>query len=604
MARARFRNLDCAGAADNRAKGLPVRGTALRAGLRSVRRLTGPPARLSRPRGLTDTRTRTSTTDGGDCLLIAAIDIGTNSIHMVIARSTGPASFEVVDREREVVQIGRGSFRHGRLRADAMRRTLEALARFVSLARRRQVDRILCTATAAVREASNGGSFVREARNSTGVVPRVVPSEEEGRLVYLGVKSALQLDSAPATILDIGGGSVQFVVGDRDRLLLARSVPLGALRLTEMMLPSDPPSRADLQRLRRHLRDGARAPLEDVAALGPQRLYGSSGTIHALAAAAHQAETGAPVTHLNGQVLTREWLSRLTRRLVRMSRAQRERVPGIDATRAEIIVPGALLLLHVMEALDAPGITVSDFGVREGLVTDYLASHAREVSTLEQVESLRLRSVLALLTKFFPESRHSQHVARLALRLFDETGDVHGLDDQARELLHYAGLLHDVGAVIGYDGHGAHSYYIIRNGNLRGLTAGEIAVVANVARYHGKPRPRKRDEGFGALPAGQRRTVEWLAALLRIAESLDRSHFQRVPDLRVRRRGHDLSIVVEARGDARLELWAARHRTELLGRLAGGRVRIVQAEKPPAGRNPRAGPGPRPRERSRRRTPA
>jgi exopolyphosphatase/guanosine-5'-triphosphate,3'-diphosphate pyrophosphatase len=515
-------------------------------------------------------------------LLIAAIDIGTNSIHMVIARSTGAASFEVVDREREVVQIGRGSFRHGRLRADAMRRTLEALARFVSLARRRQVDRIICTATAAVREARNGGAFVREARNSTGIVPRVVPSEEEGRLVYLGVKSALQLDVAPALILDIGGGSVQFVVGDRDRLSLALSVPLGALRLTQGMLSADRPGRGELQRLRRHLRREARAPLEAVAELGPVRVYGSSGTLHALAAAAHQAETGAPVTHLNGHVLTREALSRLTRRLVRMSRAERERVPGIDATRAEIIVPGALLLLHVLETLAAPGVTISDFGVREGLVTDYLASHAREVSTLERVDSLRLRSVLALLTKFFPESRHSQHVARLALRLFDETGDLHGLDGQAREWLHYAALLHDVGAAIGYDGHGAHSYYLIRNGNLRGLTADELAVVANVARYHGKPRPRRRDEGFGALSAGQRETVVWLAALLRIAEGLDRSHYQLVSDLRVKRRGDDLSIVVESHGDARLELWAARRRTELLERLAGGRVRIAQAEKPAA----------------------
>jgi exopolyphosphatase/guanosine-5'-triphosphate,3'-diphosphate pyrophosphatase len=331
-----------------------------------------------------------------------------------------------------------------------------------------------------------------------------------------------------------------------------------------------------------------------VAALGPVRVYGSSGTIHALAVAAHQADTGAPVSHLNGHVLTVESLARLTRRLVRMERAERERLPGLDATRAEIIVPGALVLLHVLEALGAADITVSDFGVREGLVTDYLSSHAREVSTLEHVESLPLRSVLALLTKLFPEPRHPQHVARLALRLFDDTGGLHGLDRRVRELLHCAALLHDVGAVIGYDGHGTHSQYIIRNGNLRGLTADEIAVVANVARYHGKPRPRKRDEGFGALSAGQRRTVEWLAALLRIAEGLDRSHYQLVPDLRVRRRGRDLAIAVETRGDARLELWAARHRTELLGRLAGGRVRIVQVEKAAPRRPARVSAGRRP----------
>ncbi len=167
---------------------------------------------------------------------IAAIDIGTNSIHMVIARSTGAAGFELADREREVVQIGRGSFASGRLQAAAMRRTLEALKRFVDLARRRQVDRILCTATAAVREARNGGQFIDAAREVSGITPRVIPPEEEGRLIYLAVKGALRFGTQPALIVDIGGGSAQLVVADGERLIESRSAPLGALRLTERLL--------------------------------------------------------------------------------------------------------------------------------------------------------------------------------------------------------------------------------------------------------------------------------------------------------------------------------------------------------------------------------
>ena len=508
---------------------------------------------------------------------IAAIDIGTNSIHMVIARSTGAAGFELADREREVVQIGRGSFASGRLRANAMRRTVEALTRFVDLARRQQVDRILCTATAAVREARNGGSFLEAARKASGIVPRVIPPEEEGRLIYLGVKSALQLDERNALIVDIGGGSVQLVVANRDHLVETRSTPLGALRLAECLLHSEPPTRRDLLRLRRHVRRVAAEPLASVEALGPVRVYGSSGSIHALAELAHVQGTGRSLAHLNGHVLTRAALKRVLRQIQQLDLPAREKLPGLDPRRAEIIVPGAVVLLHVLETLDADEITISDFGVREGLVMDYLTSHTREVRTLGNVEDLRMRSVLQLLQKFQPEERHlrhARHVARLSLALFDGLRTRHGLGNEARDLLQFAALLHDAGAVVGYDRHAEHSSYVIRSGSLRGLSADEVEMIAIVAQYHGKARPRKRDRVFRALDSGRRRTVKWLSAMLRIAEGLDRSHYQLVQDLRVLRSRERISLRLTVRRGAGLELWAARRRTRLLERLLGVRVRV------------------------------
>jgi exopolyphosphatase/guanosine-5'-triphosphate,3'-diphosphate pyrophosphatase len=505
---------------------------------------------------------------------IAALDIGTNSVHMVIASASGVTGFEVLDREREVVQVGRGSFATGRLRADAIQRTVDAVARHVQLARRHQVDHILCTATAAVREARNGGDFLRAVREAAGVLPRVIPSEEEGRLIYLAVQSALELPEAPALVVDIGGGSMQLVVGTRDRMAVALGVPLGALRLTERMVHSDPPSRRELQRLRRHVRRTAREVLARVARHEPVAVYGSSGSIHALATAAHWADTGQDLTHLNGHLAGTESLVRLTRRLQRMTQAERERIPGMDAARAEIIVPGAIVLTHVLETLGAEGITLSDYGVREGLVTDYLRSHPHEVSTLESGENLRHRSVLQLLARFPLNEKHAQHVGRLALALYDGLRPLHGLDGNARELLHYAALLHDVGAVLGYDGHGAHSYYIIRHGNLRGLTSDELEMIALVARYHGKERPRKKDPLVKALDRSSRRRLRWLAAMLRVAEGLDRSHYQLIRGVRVARREGRVSILVTARRDARLELWAARRRTALLERLLDLRVRV------------------------------
>lgn len=509
---------------------------------------------------------------------IAAIDIGTNSIHMVIAEATHGESFAVLDREREVVQVGRDSFADGRLRGAAMQRTAAALRRFVQLARRHAVDRILCTATAAVREARNGGEFLALARRESGVSPRVIPSEEEGRLIHLAVQAALQLDARPALVVDIGGGSAQLVHVRGRELLRVAGVPLGALRLTETLLRHDPATDDDLERLRRHVRKLLKGALESFADPAPELLYGSSGSIHAIAELAHRQDTGQALPQVNGHVLTLGSLATLNRRLERMPRAQRERLPGIDPARAEILVPGAIVLEQVLRLTNAGEITLSDYGVREGLVTDWLRRHASELPTLEAAGDLRLRSVLGLLGRFDADRRHAEHVAMLSLKLFDELQPWHGLGAREREWLHFAALLHDVGSAVAYDGHAQHSAYVIRHGGLRGLTAEEIAVVATVAKHHGAARPRRRrDDLYASLTKRRRRSVRWLSAMLRVAEGLDRSHYQLVRTLAVRRRQDRFLIVADSRRHAQLELWAGRRRATDLGRLLGGAVDLRPA---------------------------
>jgi exopolyphosphatase/guanosine-5'-triphosphate,3'-diphosphate pyrophosphatase len=505
---------------------------------------------------------------------IAAIDIGTNSIHMVIAEASGRQGFDIIDREREVVQVGRGSFGSGRLRQDAIRRTTDSLARFVHLARRHQVDRILCTATAAVREARNGAEFLAAAREAAGITPRIIPATQEGRLIYLGIRSALELGEEPCVIVDIGGGSMQLVLANRVRCALTLSAPLGALRLTESFLESDPASRRDLQRLRQHVRKVAAEPLEKVGAGKPVRAYGSSGSIHALANVAHWLQAATPIGHINGHVLTLESLERATRELQSMTLRDRERLPGLDTHRAEIIVAGAVVLRHVLEELELPGITLSDFGVREGLVNDFVTRHAGQL-TSAAAKPLRLRSVLRCLGRFRLDAHHPKHVAELSLQLFDGLAGVHKLNGPERELLHFAALLHDIGGVIGYDGHAEHSHYIIMNASLRGLSAGELRMIANVARYHNKARPRKHDRDFIGLGKRERRVVRWLAALLRIAEGLDRSHERLVQSVRVARSSGGFVIRVSARREAQLEIWAARRRVDLLTRLLKRPVRVA-----------------------------
>ena len=511
---------------------------------------------------------------------IAAIDVGSNSIHMVIASAHRPPAFEVVDREREVVQIGRGSFARRRLRRDAMQRTALALRRFVQLARRLQAERILCTTTAAVREASNGGEFLQLCRELAGITPRIIPAAEEGRLIDLAVRSALRVHTPHALVVDVGGGSAQLVAGMEGRAPRVVSAPVGALRLTERFLQHDPPTPREISRLRRAIREELDAAFDKLGDQDGAQVYGSSGAVHALAHAAHWLDRGERVRQINGHAIGVDSLRRLTRRLLRMPLAQRVRLPEVDGLRAEIIVPGALVLLEVLERAGASHLTLSDFGLREGLVTDWLQHHVHEVSALDSVEDLRLRSVLALLAKFGPTGAHPEHVANLSLALFDGLAPEHGIDASARELLRFAALLHDVGSAIAYDGHAEHSRYVIRNGHLRGLSEEEVEVIANVARYHGKARPRKHDEGYRRLRKGMRRTVRWLAAMLRVAEGLDRSHYQLIRGLHVERRGGRISLHVRALRDAQLELWAARRRTRELERLLECEVRVRLEPRP------------------------
>ena len=372
------------------------------------------------------------------------------------------------------------------------------------------------------------------------------------------------------------GGSAQLVRVRGDELLGVSGVPLGALRLTETMLPHDPPTPAELETLRRHVRRHLKSALESLEDV-PQ-VFGSSGSIHALAQLAYMQEHGRPLPQLNGHILSLASLASLTRRLERMPRAQRERLPGIDAMRAEILVPGAIVLEQVLRLTGARGITLSDYGVREGLVTDWLRRHAAELTTIETADDLRMRSVLGLLARFQHDDRHPRHIAALSLQLFDALRPWHGLGVREREWLSFAALLHDIGSTVAYDGHARHSAYLIRQAGLRGLTADEVALVALVAQHHGAARPkRKREPAYAERSKVERRTVRWLSAMLRVAEGLDRSHYQLVRSIRVRLRRERFQLVVEARRHAQLELWAGQRRATDLAKLLGSPIEVSAA---------------------------
>jgi exopolyphosphatase / guanosine-5'-triphosphate,3'-diphosphate pyrophosphatase len=513
---------------------------------------------------------------------IAAIDIGTNSIHMIVVEIRADFSFEVIDREKEMVRLGAGGLDGRKLTPEAIHTALQVLSKFRRLAESHSVDEMIAVATSATREAENGGEFLRAITQQTGIRPRVISGTEEARLIHQAAVYGVSVPGDVAVVVDIGGGSVEITRGTGPAIDLGRSFKLGVIRLTERFVKSDPVEPRDERKLARHIESELGRYLDQIVRAGFDRVIGTSGTILSLGAAATEGRTS-----LRNRRVSAKQLRRVRRTLTSATLEQRLRLPGVEPRRADLAVAGAILLDEILRRLGAEEITLCDLSLREGLVLDYIARHRKEIAQADRYPDVRRRSVFELAERcnYFPD--HSQQVARLAVLLFDQTRAIHGLTDREREWLEYAALLHDIGVHISYERHHKHSYYLITNGHLRGFEPEEIETIALVARYHRQATPKRSHTGFGELGRRMRRTVRTLAAVLRLAEGLDRSHSQSITGLELHDRGDDDLLQLRTTGDAELELWSATRQAAPFERLTGKPLRIevsghTYAEQPHA----------------------
>lgn len=503
---------------------------------------------------------------------LAAIDIGTNSIHMIIVRVRPDLSFEVVDREKEMVRLGAGGLDGRRLAPTAVTAAFETLAKFKRLAETHEVDEILASATSAVREAENGGDFVAAVRRDLGIGVRVISGKEEARLIHLAAAYAAGVGGHPSVVIDIGGGSVEITLGTAARMQVGESFKVGVIRLTERFVKSDPLSRSDEQRMVRHIRRQTAAHLKLLMRRGFQRVIGTSGTIHALGAlASDRVRDGGD---LRNRRIPAKAFSRIRKVLTSLSIEERLSLPGLDPRRADVTVAGAILLDTLLDGLQADSLTLCDFALREGLVLDYIKKNGAHIRTVERYPDVRRRSVIELAERCRYVAPHAQQVARTALALFDATRPDHGLDDHAREWLEFASLLHDIGAHISYERHHKHSQYLIQHGDLRGFDPDEILLMGLVARYHRQSVPKKSHAEFGAMSPQRRHVVRVLGALLRLAEGLDRSHAQVVDALEAVRTDEELVVQLRTTNDPELELWAATRHAAPLIKVLGKPIRF------------------------------
>jgi exopolyphosphatase/guanosine-5'-triphosphate,3'-diphosphate pyrophosphatase len=512
---------------------------------------------------------------------LAAIDIGTNSVHGVVARITATDSgprFEVLEREKDVVRLGSSGDDMRELSDEAIDRAVAALDRFRQVAAVHDAP-ITAVATSAVREADNRDVFIDRAWVEAGVHVDVISGVEEARLIHLGVLQAVPVFDRRLLLCDIGGGSTELLVGLRGEVLAARSLKLGAIRLTRRFFDGDLVHPGAVDACRRHVRSTLAPFAREVRSFDLEVAVGSSGTVAALAEMAAVRSSGARPRSVSNLVLTRKELDELVTELIGAKTVEdRAALPGLDPARADIILAGALILEQVLHELDIDELLVSDFALREGVLLD--AWRRRHGGSLHHLSDLRRRSVVDLAQLMDEDPAHSTQVAGLALDLFDETAQRHGLGDDARETLEAAALLCNVGLFLSHAQHHKHSYYVIRGTDrLAGFTDHEVERIALVARYHRKSEPKSKHPEFAALDEVDQHLVRCLAGLLRIAIGLDRNHGARVAEVAVEDTGDKLTIIATPAGpeDIGLELYAAGSRKDLLEAVLDVPIEVVEA---------------------------
>jgi exopolyphosphatase / guanosine-5'-triphosphate,3'-diphosphate pyrophosphatase len=483
---------------------------------------------------------------------IAAIDLGSNSFHLVVVDAEPDGSFVPLAREKEMLRLGDVVSRERLITAEAAARAVDTIRRFRTIADSAGADEIVACATAAFRQAENGGELVDRIYAETGVRIRLLSGLEEARLVFEAVRASVVIAPGPALCLDLGGGSLEVTVGSRTGILRAASVELGVARLTAELVRKDPPSNGDVERLRERITDLAR-----------------------MAAA---RRNGAVPASANQLTVQRQDLLAVHDEILSRSASRRARMPGLDARRADQIPAGSMVLVTAMELFGLDRLTISDWALREGMVLD-LMSRIDPEEWSDDVHDVRRRSVLHLARRCNWDEAHGRQVARLATRLFDLTAPLHGFADDDREFLEYAALLHDIGRLVSVESHHKHTAYLIRHGRLRGFDHADVDALAALARYHRRAEPKPSHEPFASLDGDRQHRVTTLAALLRVAEGLDLGHHGAVDDLDASVADDSVTLRVSGTDDVELEVWGARRKRGLFEKVFDRRLEVVVAAR-------------------------
>ena len=508
---------------------------------------------------------------------IAAFDLGSNSFHLLVADAHPDGTFEPVSTDKEMLRLGSAVAATGEIGKIGASSAVGVIQRFRAMAESQGADEIVACATAAFREASDSLAVVDRIEAETGVKVRVISGQEEARLIFDAVRASVVIDPGPALALDLGGGSLELMIGDGRGLEWATSLKLGVARLTAEHVRGDPLTSGDCRRVTAAVTKAIQRVLPDIKRRHPRIVVGSSGTIEALIRLSAARRGGTLPTSVNQLAVKARDIDILGEYLLTMTSAERAALPGVDARRADLLPTGALLLSTVLDLTGVEEIVGSDWALREGMVLDAIGHHTRAEWDPDP-KAIRRESVLNLCRRYRWNELHSAKVARLAVELFDGMSKLHDLSPADRELLELGALLHDVGEHVSKDGHERHTAYLIQNGRLRGFSPEEVDVLACLGRFHKRGTPKSSFEPYARMKETKQRRVTQLIAILQIADGLDRSHGGPVRDVGVFANRDVVEVVVEADDDIDLELWGLRRKRELFEKVFECRLDVVDAQ--------------------------
>ncbi len=501
-------------------------------------------------------------------MLLGAIDVGTNSIHLIVVELDPRfGTSRTVLKAREMVRLGGGvALLRGQLSKKAIQRGVAAIAKFAAAARAAGASDIRAVATSAVREASNREEFLAAARAASGVTVEVLGETDEARLIHLGVSRGFPLGDKVACIFDIGGGSTEFIVADQERPYFLHSVRLGSLRLYEQYLRDEDARSPRYRAMEKHIHSLLHPLAGRMRDYRFDTLIGTSGTVMGLAALDRARAGGATSQRVHGYVLRRERLRELQSIMVPLSAAERRKLPGMNSRRSDIIVAGTAIVLAVMDELERDELVVSERALREGLIVDYLERNIAVARRLGDEQTRRFDAAHELAKRFGEGGAHENHVAALALLLFDRLASLHRFEPAERDVLFAAALLHDVGRAIAASAHHKHSAYIVRNAGLAGWRPDELELIASLVRYHRKSLPKPTHAEWVAASTALRARIMVLGGILRLADGLDTRRLGVVSGFDVALSPGRIDFTLHASQDVTTEVESARFKADMLER--------------------------------------
>jgi exopolyphosphatase/guanosine-5'-triphosphate,3'-diphosphate pyrophosphatase len=485
----------------------------------------------------------------------AAIDIGSNSVRLKIARLQG-GHLKEIHEDREVTRLGEGVFGGGLLSPEAMSNTVRVLRRFHRATQECGTDIVKVVATAALRDARNSHAFLEWVRSTTGWTIEVISGLEEARLIHLGIISNARLGSRSALLVDLGGGSCELTLSREGQIRDTVSLPLGAVRLTGEFLKHDPPRKRELKQLQGFVTREFGRIQNRIRSARVGTVIATSGTAAALAGVARHLAR--PKVRRSGATVSRDMMRRIVKQITRMTLEQRRKVPGIGLRRAEIICAGAIVYAELLERCHLTAFRYSPLGLRDGILAQMAAEHDRSTRSGRAIESERWESIKRAVEHYRIDMNHALQVREAALLLFSSLKSVHQLPPEYREWLSAAAMLYEVGDYVNRNGHHRHTYYIISNSEILGYTPQQRRIIASIARYLGKSRPTPGDGPMSGLALEEQESVKKASVLLRIARALNIGRSQSVARIGVSSRDGRVSMKLTPRGKASvdLEVWA------------------------------------------------